>query len=85
VEDSIIEGVKAAGVGAAGAAVGAGTYAVIGGVGVVAAGEVGITLGPFIAIGAGIGLAGYGIYWLGKQIGRTSHLSECEPPRGREE
>ena len=72
-EDPIIEGVKAAGMGAAGAAAGAGTYAVIGGVGVVAAGTgVGITLGPFIAIGAGIGLAGYGIYWLGKQIGRST-------------
>lgn len=58
-EDPIIEGVKAAGVGATRAAAGAGTYAVIGGVGVVAAGTgVGITLGPFIAVGAGMGLRG---------------------------
>ena len=85
-EDPILEGVKAAGLGAAGAAVGAGTSAVIGGVGVAAAGSaVGMTLGPFIAIGVGIGLTGYGMYWLGKQIGRTSHLSEHEPPRARDE
>ncbi|MCB7129067.1 MAG: hypothetical protein J3T61_05980 [Candidatus Brocadiales bacterium] len=58
--------------GGIGAAAGAGTYGVIGGVGVAAGGTaVGITLGPFIAIGAGVGLAGYGIYWLGKQIGKS--------------
>jgi hypothetical protein len=31
---------------------------------------VGITLGPLMTIGAGVGLTGYGIYWLGKQIGK---------------
>jgi len=55
----------------AGAGAGALTYGTIGGVGIAATGTaVGITLGPFIAIGAGIGLTGYGIYWLGKQVGR---------------
>jgi hypothetical protein len=40
----------------------------IGGVGVAAGGTaVGITLGPFIAIAATVGLVRYGIYWLGKQ------------------
>ena len=58
-----------------GAAAGAGTYGVIGGVGVAAVGTaVGITLGPFIAIGAGVGATGYGIYWLGKQIGRSKRI-----------
>jgi len=57
-----------------GAAAGVGTYGVISGVGVAAVGTaVGITLGPFIAIGAGIGAAGYGIYWFGKQIGRSKN------------
>ncbi len=46
-----------------GAAAGAGTYGIIGGVGVAATGTaVGVTLGPFIAIGAGVGLTGYGLY-----------------------
>ncbi len=31
---------------------------------------VGVTLGPFIAIGAGVGAVGYGLYWLDKQVGR---------------
>ena len=54
---------------AVGGAVGAGTYAVIGGIGFTAVGTgVGVTLGPFIAIGAGLGAVGYGIYWLGKQV-----------------
>jgi hypothetical protein len=56
--------------GGVGAGVGAGTYGVIGGVGIAAlGGAAGVTLGPFIAIGAGIGFAGHGLYWLGKQIG----------------
>ena len=64
------DGVKAAGAAATGAAVGAGTYATIGGIGIAAGGTaVGVTLGPFIAIGAGIGSVGYGLYWLGKQVG----------------
>jgi len=54
----------------AGAGAGAAAYATIGGIGVAAAGTaVGITLGPFIAIGSGVGLTAYGLYWLGKQIG----------------
>lgn len=65
------DAVKAAASATVGAGAGAATYATIGGVGVAATGTaVGITLGPFIAIGAGIGLTGYGIYWLGKQVGR---------------
>ncbi len=65
------EGYKAAATGAAGAGVGAVVYGTIGGVGIAATGTaVGITLGPFIVIGAGIGLAGYGVYWLGKQVGK---------------
>ena len=64
------DGVKAAATGVVGGAVGAGTYAIIGGIGVAVGGTaVGITLGPFIAIGSGLGLVGYGVYWLGKQIG----------------
>ena len=55
--------------GVAGGAAGAGVYGAIGGIGIAVAGTaVGVTLGPFIAIGAGVGFAGHGIYWLGKQI-----------------
>jgi len=32
---------------------------------------VGVTLGPFVAIGAGLGTAAYGVYWLGKQVGAS--------------
>lgn len=61
---------KAAGASAAGGAAGAGIYAAIGGIGLAATGTaIGITLGPFIAIGGAAGLGGYGLYWLGKQIG----------------
>jgi hypothetical protein len=53
---------------AAGGAAGALTYATVGGVGVAAAGTaVGITLAPFVAIGAGVGLVGWGLYSLGKR------------------
>jgi len=56
-----------------GAGAGAATYSTFGGVGIAATGTaVGITLGPFIAIGAGVGLTGYGIYWLGKQMGKKN-------------
>jgi hypothetical protein len=62
--------IKAAGTTAVGAAAGATTYGVIGGIGVAVSGTaVGVTLGPFICIGAGIGLTGYGLVWLGKQLG----------------
>lgn len=65
------EGAKAVAASAVGAAVGAGTHVAIGGIGVAATGTaVGITLGPFIAIGAGLGAAGYVVYWLGKQAGK---------------
>lgn len=67
------EAVKAAGAAGVGAVTGAGIYGVIGGVGVATGGTaIGITAGPFIAIGAGIALAGYGMYWLGTQIGSKS-------------
>jgi hypothetical protein len=50
-----------------GGALGAGAYGILGGVGVTAVGAaIGITLGPFIGIGAGIGALGYGVYRLGK-------------------
>ena len=65
------DGLKAVGAGCIGGGVGATVYGIIGGVGIAATGTaVGVTLGPFIAIGAGLGLAGYGIYWVGKQKGR---------------
>jgi hypothetical protein len=60
---------KSLGASATGAGVGASIYGAIGGVGLTVAGTgVGITLGPFIAIGAGVGLTGYGLFWLGKQV-----------------
>jgi len=53
-----------------GGALGAGTYSVIGGMGLTAVGTgFGITLGPLVAIGAGLGGAAYGLVWLGKEIG----------------
>ena len=71
------EAYKAATAGIVGAGAGAATYGAIGGVGIAATGTaVGVTLGPFIAIGAGVGLAGYGVYWLGKQIGRKKSESK---------
>jgi hypothetical protein len=57
----------------AGAAVGAGLHVIVGSVGVAAGGAaLGLTMGPFIAIGAGVGAAGYGLYWLGKQVATRS-------------
>jgi hypothetical protein len=54
-----------------GAAAGAATYGIIGGVGLAVTGTaVGVTLGPFMAIGAGIGLTVYGIFWFGKHVGK---------------
>lgn len=62
--------IKTVASGVCGAGVGAGVYGVIGGVGLAVGGTaVGLTLGPFIAIGTGIGTLGYGIYWLGKEVG----------------
>ena len=67
------EALKAAGAAGVGAVTGAGVYGVVGGVGVAAGGTaIGITAGPFIAIGAGLALAGYGMYWLGTQVGSKS-------------
>ena len=62
--------IKTVASGGAGAGIGATLYSVIGGVGVAVGGTaVGLTAGPFIAIGAGIGTLGYGVYWLGKEVG----------------
>ena len=67
------EATKAGAATATGAAGGAAIYGIIGGVGVAATGTaVGITLGPFLAIGASVGLGAYGIYRLGKQVGKKS-------------
>lgn len=56
----------------AGAVVGAGVYSIVGGVGSALGGTaLSVTVGPFIAIGAGLGAAGYGVYWLGKQVGQS--------------
>ena len=64
------EVLKTVGSSAIGGTAGAAIYSVIGGVGITAVGTgVGITLAPFVAIGAGLGAAGYGVFWLGKQIG----------------
>jgi uncharacterized membrane protein len=53
----------------------------IGGIGVAATGTaVGITLGPFIAIGAGVGLTAYGLYWLGKQVGQRGKKPPEDKP-----
>ena len=65
------EALRTVGAAAVGAGVGGVVYGTIGGVGLAATGTaVGVTLGPFIAIGAGVSAAGYGLYWLGKQVGR---------------
>ena len=70
---------KCAGAGAVGAAAGFGAHAAIGSIGLALTGTaVGITLGPFIAIGAGAGLLGYGLYWLGKEVAGS------KTPRQRE-
>jgi len=67
------DGLEVVGSTAVGGAVGAGIHGIIGGVGVTAIGTgVGITLAPFIAIGAGAGFALYGAFWLGRQIGSKS-------------
>jgi hypothetical protein len=81
-KDGTKNALQAAGTTVGGAAAGAATYGIIGGIGVAAGGTaVGITLGPFICIGAGLGLTGYGIYWLGKQIGgRAKKSSNQQPP-----
>src|SRR5437870_5155751 len=67
------EAAKAAGAVAAGAGVGAAIYGAVGGIGLAAGGAaVGITLGPFLLIGGGLGAAGYGLHWLGKQVGAAA-------------
>lgn len=57
-------------VAAVGAAAGAGTYAVVGGLGLAGLGSaVGITLFPMIGIGAAIGTVGYQLYRWGRRSG----------------
>jgi hypothetical protein len=73
------EVLKTAATSAAGGCAGAATYGIIGGVGLTAVGTgVGITLAPFVAIGAGLGAAGYGVYWLGKQMGKRKKTAQAE-------
>jgi hypothetical protein len=61
---------KAVGIGTAGAVVGAGAHALLGSVGLAFGGAaVGVTLVPFMAVGCGLALFGYGMYRLGR-IGR---------------
>ena len=53
-----------------GAIVGLFVFLLIGGIGVALLGTaVGITMGPFVLIGACLFGLLYGVYWLGKQIG----------------
>lgn len=71
-KSQIKELLKAAGITGAGGIGGALAHKIIGGIGIAIKGTaVGVTLGPFIAIGAGIGLTGYGIYQLGKQLNKN--------------
>ncbi|HMB30622.1 MAG TPA: hypothetical protein VKN82_02225 [Desulfohalobiaceae bacterium] len=63
---------KTAGSTIGGACVGAGASAVIGRIGIVAMGTgIGVGMGPFIAIGAGLGATGYGVYKLGQHHERN--------------
>ena len=67
------EAMKAAGATAVGAGGGAAISGTIGGIGVAATGTaVGVTLGPFIVIGTGLGATAYGICWLGKRVGAAN-------------
>src|ERR1051326_8813837 len=79
--ESMNDAAKAAVAAGAGGAAGAATYGVIGGVGSAAAGTaVGVTLGLLVCIGAGLGLTGYGLFWLGKQIGGGRRGTATTPP-----
>ena len=63
--DPVNEAFKAGGAAAAGAAAGAVTSSVVGGMGLTVAGTaLSIGAAPVIAVGAVVGLAGYGIYKL---------------------
>ncbi|MEB3161408.1 MAG: hypothetical protein VKL20_08110, partial [Synechocystis sp.] len=56
---------SALGAAAVGAGVGAGASAIVGGMGLAVAGTaVGVTMAPVAAVGAVVGLAGYGIFKL---------------------
>ena len=60
-----------------GAAVGGGTYAAIGGMGLVLFGTVvGITIITMIAIGAGLGFGGSALYSLGKKNSTEKRVKE---------
>ena len=72
--DKAEEAIKAGGAVAAGAAIGGGTFAVVGSGGLAIAGTaVTIGLAPFVAAGAVVGLAGYGVYRL------VTHSGEPKP------
>jgi hypothetical protein len=76
------ETLKAAGSAVVGGTVGAGVSSAIGGMGLVAlGGGIGITMAPVVCIGAGVGLAGYGCFWLGKQVGGSTTKQASVPPK----
>ena len=61
--DTKTEAIKAGGATVAGAAVGGGVWAAVGSGGlVIGGGAVSVAAAPFIAAGAVVGLAGYGVY-----------------------
>lgn len=65
------EALRTVGSAGVGAVAGAAAFEIVGGVGLAAGGTaIGLTAGPFIAIGAGLGAAAYGLYWMGKQVGK---------------
>lgn len=68
------EALNTVGSAGAGAVAGVGIYSLTGGIGIAVGGTaVGLTVGPFIVIGAGVGATAYGIYWLGKQVANAAH------------
>lgn len=83
--DQKSEALKAGGALAAGAAVGGTAFAVIGAGGLAIAGTA-LTVGaaPFIAVGAVVGLAGYGVYRVATEPGEPSPkpLAKITPPPG---
>jgi hypothetical protein len=88
-KDGQKELLKSAGSAVGGSVLGAAVYEAVGGLGVAVMGTAtGVTLGPFVAIGAGIGLVGYGVFWLGKQTGivqqRKKQLTETSRQRDLE-
>jgi hypothetical protein len=72
---------KAVGAAAAGAGVGGLVYGTVGAVGQAVTGSaVGVALGPFVIVGAGLGAAGYGLYRRGRQSERSRDANSTDPP-----